>query len=216
MHTRSSEAAAAPVSLALRTCWFYQHENIFYILNEWAEVTQSEVWWRDQRVRRSACDHRASHGPALTSPQPSAAQPSCRPAQPLRHCGHPWRCLRHQPLQHQGHCQGVHCSHGTIAPVTCLCCHGQGETQSSWCTHASRCAHLQGYAGDEELGAALTGADLVIIPAGVPRKPGMDRDDLFKTNASIIQVRCPPTAAPAVHHMLRGTAVTPRQVCRAW
>ena len=34
--------------------------------------------------------------------------------------------------------------------------------------------------------AALTGADVVIIPAGVPRKPGMTRDDLFNTNASIV------------------------------
>lgn len=28
---------------------------------------------------------------------------------------------------------------------------------------------------------------MVIIPAGVPRKPGMTRDDLFNTNASIVQ-----------------------------
>jgi len=32
---------------------------------------------------------------------------------------------------------------------------------------------------------ALTGCHLVLIPAGVPRKPGMTRDDLFKTNADI-------------------------------
>jgi len=29
--------------------------------------------------------------------------------------------------------------------------------------------------------------DLVIIPAGVPRKPGMTRDDLFKINAGIVR-----------------------------
>jgi malate/lactate dehydrogenase len=29
--------------------------------------------------------------------------------------------------------------------------------------------------------------DVVVIPAGVPRKPGMTRDDLFNTNASIVQ-----------------------------
>lgn len=29
--------------------------------------------------------------------------------------------------------------------------------------------------------------DLVIIPAGVPRKPGMTRDDLFNINAGIVQ-----------------------------
>merc|ERR1719263_1869972 len=33
---------------------------------------------------------------------------------------------------------------------------------------------------------ALVGADIVMIPAGVPRKPGMTRDDLFNTNASIV------------------------------
>jgi len=32
---------------------------------------------------------------------------------------------------------------------------------------------------------ALTGADIVVVPAGVPRKPGMTRDDLFNVNASI-------------------------------
>jgi malate dehydrogenase len=40
---------------------------------------------------------------------------------------------------------------------------------------------------NEGLKAALTGADVVIIPAGVPRKPGMTRDDLFQTNASIVK-----------------------------
>jgi hypothetical protein len=31
--------------------------------------------------------------------------------------------------------------------------------------------------------AALKGASIVVIPAGVPRKPGMTRDDLFDINA---------------------------------
>lgn len=34
---------------------------------------------------------------------------------------------------------------------------------------------------------ALEGADVVIIPAGVPRKPGMTRDDLFNINAGIVK-----------------------------
>ena len=38
---------------------------------------------------------------------------------------------------------------------------------------------LQGFDKDG-LAEALRGCDLVIIPAGVPRKPGMTRDDLFK------------------------------------
>ena len=48
----------------------------------------------------------------------------------------------------------------------------------------------QGYAGDAELGAALKDADVVIIPAGVPRKPGMTRDDLFSINAGIVKNLC--------------------------
>lgn len=56
---------------------------------------------------------------------------------------------------------------------------------------------LQGYAGDEQLGEALAGCDLVIIPAGMPRKPGMLRDDLFKFNASIVQARTHPHSRPA-------------------
>lgn len=38
------------------------------------------------------------------------------------------------------------------------------------------------------LAESLKGSDLVVIPAGVPRKPGMTRDDLFNINASIVQL----------------------------
>ncbi len=37
--------------------------------------------------------------------------------------------------------------------------------------------------GPEQLPNALYNSHLVIIPAGVPRKPGMTRDDLFNINA---------------------------------
>lgn len=40
---------------------------------------------------------------------------------------------------------------------------------------------------DDGLQMALTNADLVLIPAGVPRKPGMTRDDLFAINAGIVR-----------------------------
>ena len=33
----------------------------------------------------------------------------------------------------------------------------------------------------------FTGCNVVVIPAGVPRKPGMTRDDLFNTNAGIVK-----------------------------
>ena len=42
---------------------------------------------------------------------------------------------------------------------------------------------MTAHTGAESLSAALYGAELVIIPAGVPRKPGMSRDDLFNINA---------------------------------
>ena len=44
--------------------------------------------------------------------------------------------------------------------------------------------------GDDQLGKALEGSDVVIIPAGVPRKPGMTRDDLFNINAGIVKSLC--------------------------
>ncbi len=46
---------------------------------------------------------------------------------------------------------------------------------------------VTGHTGEENLAACLEGADLVVIPAGVPRKPGMTRDDLFNINAGIVK-----------------------------
>merc|ERR1711931_542243 len=47
-------------------------------------------------------------------------------------------------------------------------------------------AQVTGHTGPEELAECLKDAKVVVIPAGVPRKPGMTRDDLFNTNASIV------------------------------
>lgn len=52
--------------------------------------------------------------------------------------------------------------------------------------HIETRAKVTGYLGAEQLPDALKGCELVAIPAGVPRKPGMTRDDLFNTNASIV------------------------------
>jgi len=55
-------------------------------------------------------------------------------------------------------------------------------------SHISTPAKVEGYLPpDDGLKKALTGADIVVIPAGVPRKPGMTRDDLFKINAGIVR-----------------------------
>ena len=54
-------------------------------------------------------------------------------------------------------------------------------------SHISTSTRVAGYSGEGELGDALKGAEIVLIPAGVPRKPGMSRDDLFSTNATIVR-----------------------------
>ncbi|XP_022741719.1 malate dehydrogenase, glyoxysomal-like [Durio zibethinus] len=57
-------------------------------------------------------------------------------------------------------------------------------------SHMDTGAVVRGFLGQQQLEEALTGMDLVIIPAGVPRKPGMTRDDLFNINAGIVKTLC--------------------------
>ncbi|OQN98093.1 Malate dehydrogenase, mitochondrial [Cryoendolithus antarcticus] len=56
-------------------------------------------------------------------------------------------------------------------------------------SHVNTKSTVTGYEPEKNGGieAALKGAEIVLIPAGVPRKPGMTRDDLFNTNASIVR-----------------------------
>lgn len=56
----------------------------------------------------------------------------------------------------------------------------------------------------EDLEKALEGVEVVIIPAGVPRKPGMTRDDLFNTNASIVRdlAKAAAKVAPKAHMLI--------------
>lgn len=70
------------------------------------------------------------------------------------------------------------------------------------------------HTGQESLGAALEGADLVVIPAGVPRKPGMTRDDLFNINASIVKTLAEGVAkhCPQVHAVPLDAICCPRQL----
>jgi len=59
--------------------------------------------------------------------------------------------------------------------------------------HVSTNVRVEWHMGDmknpvnPDVDKALAGADVVVIPAGVPRKPGMTRDDLFKVNAGIVK-----------------------------
>uniref|UniRef100_A0A1B6FAK0 Malate dehydrogenase n=1 Tax=Cuerna arida TaxID=1464854 RepID=A0A1B6FAK0_9HEMI len=55
-------------------------------------------------------------------------------------------------------------------------------------SHIDTPTEVRGFMGGTDMAReALKGAAVVIIPAGVPRKPGMTRDDLFNTNASIVR-----------------------------
>ena len=53
-------------------------------------------------------------------------------------------------------------------------------------SHIPTDVKVSGYVGDD-VEAAMQDADVVVIPAGVPRKPGMTRDDLFNVNAGIVR-----------------------------
>jgi malate dehydrogenase len=53
-------------------------------------------------------------------------------------------------------------------------------------SHIPTDVKIEGFSKDG-LNDALAGADVVMIPAGMPRKPGMDRADLFNANAGIIK-----------------------------
>merc|ERR1711884_1009444 len=57
-------------------------------------------------------------------------------------------------------------------------------------SHIETPGRVAGFMGADQLEASLVGAEIVVIPAGVPRKPGMTRDDLFNTNASIVATIC--------------------------
>lgn len=52
-------------------------------------------------------------------------------------------------------------------------------------SHINSKCHVEGYKGPKELKKTLKGANMVIVSAGLPRKPGMTRDDLFMVNAGI-------------------------------
>lgn len=53
-------------------------------------------------------------------------------------------------------------------------------------SHIETKSKVTAWVGSEQLKQALEDCHVVVIPAGVPRKPGMTRDDLFNVNATIV------------------------------
>jgi len=75
---------------------------------------------------------------------------------------------------------------------------------------------------NEGLEEALTGCDVVVIPAGVPRKPGMTRDDLFNTNAGIVKTLiegcaefCPEATLAVISNPVNSTVPIAAEVLKA-
>ncbi|KAG8716454.1 Malate dehydrogenase, cytoplasmic [Ceratobasidium sp. 423] len=70
-------------------------------------------------------------------------------------------------------------------------------------SHVDTPSTVKGYT-TEDLEAALEGVKIVVIPAGVPRKPGMTRDDLFSINAGIVRdlTKAVASTAPDAHILI--------------
>lgn len=68
-------------------------------------------------------------------------------------------------------------------------------------SHIETPAKVEGYEGNDCMEEAFKGCDIIVVPAGVPRKPGMTRDDLFATNAGIVRdiATAAAKAAPKAH-----------------
>ncbi|AWB68695.1 malate dehydrogenase [Saccharobesus litoralis] len=78
-------------------------------------------------------------------------------------------------------------------------------------SHIPTAVKVEGF-GADDLDAALAGCDIVLIPAGMPRKPGMDRADLFAVNAGIIKTlaegivrNCPKALVGVITNPVNGT-----------
>jgi len=88
-------------------------------------------------------------------------------------------------------------------------------------SHIPTAVKVEGF-GADALGDALTGADIVLIPAGMPRKPGMDRSDLFAVNAGIIKTlaegivaNCPKALVGIITNPVNGTVPIVAEVFKA-
>jgi len=87
-------------------------------------------------------------------------------------------------------------------------------------SHINTTGVVKGYP-KEEMAEALKGCKVVVIPAGVPRKPGMTRDDLFNTNASIVASvaeacakNCPDAFFAVISNPVNSTVPIFRQVLK--
>ena len=88
-------------------------------------------------------------------------------------------------------------------------------------SHIPTDVSVAGFVGDD-VEAAMQDADIVVIPAGVPRKPGMTRDDLFNMNAGIVKTlvsagakACPNACFAIVTNPVNSTVPIAAEVLKA-
>jgi malate dehydrogenase len=88
-------------------------------------------------------------------------------------------------------------------------------------SHIPTDVRVSGFVGDD-VEAAMQDSDIVVIPAGVPRKPGMTRDDLFNMNAGIVKKlvgagarACPKACFAIVTNPVNSTVPIAAEVLRA-
>ncbi|MCV9878782.1 malate dehydrogenase [Brenneria izbisi] len=87
-------------------------------------------------------------------------------------------------------------------------------------SHIPTAVKIKGYSG-EDAKPALVGADIVLISAGVARKPGMDRSDLFNVNAGIVRnlveqiaITCPKACIGIITNPVNTTVAIAAEVLR--
>ncbi|MBL4830598.1 MAG: malate dehydrogenase [Aliivibrio sp.] len=87
-------------------------------------------------------------------------------------------------------------------------------------SHIPTPVSIKGYCGDDP-SPALEGADVVLISAGVARKPGMDRSDLFNINAGIVKslaekvaVSCPQACIGIITNPVNTTVAIAAEVLK--
>ncbi|NMP25857.1 malate dehydrogenase [Rahnella sp. SAP-1] len=87
-------------------------------------------------------------------------------------------------------------------------------------SHIPTAVYTKGFCG-EDAKPALVGADVVLISAGVARKPGMDRSDLFNVNAGIVRnlvqqiaVTCPQACIGVITNPVNTTVAIAAEVLK--
>ncbi|MCL2918001.1 malate dehydrogenase [Shewanella litorisediminis] len=87
-------------------------------------------------------------------------------------------------------------------------------------SHIPTAVEVKGFSGEDPT-PALEGADVVLISAGVARKPGMDRSDLFNINAGIVRnliekvaVTCPKALVGIITNPVNTTVAIAAEVLK--